>query len=523
MENKIMQRLNKVRSVRKPGGFGRVMVGLTEKEAREEFNKHLTEREKHINRLREKFEKEEGLALSKGKLDKLFSTNPRKAENLLLFLENTEKDAFSNRVLQENLKQARLNESVQTSGFLGITPQDIVKISRIAYPNACANDIFDFWGMTSMKDTLFKLETLIGSTARGATQGDVIYEKYGEGRYASEWEEKEITTSVNTTFTTTLDYAPLRPFKVEVYVNDKQVGADNGAGVIVGADLDSTKANTVNYTTGEVTLNFLANLSVSDTLIVRYSYDSEQESLFNRAGSVLLNLVAYDYRATLYPLNIEWTRFTEELMNSKTSMSAKEMLIQGAADLYRKALDEFTINKGIKASNWSTPVQFDADFASAGSDSSYAHAQSILSKIMLAEMKPYNAIGRQADKTNLVVDVNALLYLTKHNKFFGEEPASRVGVYKAGEILGRGVYVAPPDIIPVTSNKGTIYVFGKSADGLSVDSPVSVGTWKTSVQTDPVELKNFNSQMGLGAFLDIRTNNAKFANKIEIVNLSDIQ
>lgn len=507
------------RSVRKETGFGRVMTGLTEAEAKKEYSNKLNEREEGVMRLKEKYEKIDALALGKGKLDEMFEKNPRKAENLLMFLEATENSAKSNTVLLENERKSQaLKEAMQTSGFLGVTPQDIVKIARIAYPNSVAPEMFDFWGMSSMKDSIYKLETLTGSTARGSTAGDVVYEKYADGRYASEWEEETITAAVQKIFTDTLTNAPLRPFKVEVYLNDKQVGADNGAGVIVGAELDPAGTNTVNYTTGDITLTFLANLAVSDSLVVRYAYDSEQTSLFGNVGSVLLNLVVYDYRATPYPLAIEWTRFTEELMNSKLGMSAKESLIAGAADIFRKSMDEFCVDKGIKAANWTAPVTFDADFAAAGSDSSTDHAQGILSKIIEAEMKTYNALGRMADKSNMVVDTNALVYLMKHKMFNVVNAPSRIGIYKAGELAGRDVYVAPPNVLPFVAGKGKAYIFGKGNDTMNVDSVVSVGTWKAGLTTDPVELKNFNSQMGMAFYGDIRTNNRQFATSMDIIN-----
>jgi|GEM_PF-3287788 len=507
------------RSVRKPGGFGRVMVGLNEKEARNEYSTRLDERAEKIGRLKEKYERNEALALGKGKLDEMFEKNPRKAENLLMFLEATETSAASNPTLIDNMKRyGSLKEATQTSGFLGVTPQDIVKIARIAYPNSVAPDMFDFWGMSSMKDSIYKLETLIGSTARGATAGDVVYENYADGRYASEWEEETITAAVQKIFTDTLTNAPIRPFKVEVYLNDKQVGADNGAGVIVGAELDSAGTNTVNYTSGAITLTFLANLAATDSLIVRYAYDSEQSTLFGNVGSVLLNLVVYDYRANPYPLAIEWTRFTEELMQSKLGMSAKESLIAGAADIFRKSMDEFCVDKAMKASTWTSAVTFDADFAAAGSDSSTDHAQGILSKIIEAEMKTYNALGRMADKSNLVVDTNALVYLMKHRQFNTVNSPSRIGIYKAGELAGRDIYVAPPNVLPAVAGRGKAYIFGKGNDTMNVDSVVSVGTWKAGLTTDPVELKNFNSQMGMAFYGDIRTNNRQFATSMDITN-----
>lgn len=516
-----MVRLNNNRSVRKSSGFGRIMEGVSEDRARELISEKASERDEHVMRLKEKFEKTSGLGFDKGRLDEMFQANPKKAENLLLFLENSEREASANRFLQENEKTYQaLREAAQTSGFLGITPQDVVKISRVAYNNSHAQDIFDFWGMSSMKDTLFKLEAKYGSTARGATAGDNITETFGRGDYASEWEEQEITPADTDTFTGTLTEAPLRPFKVEVYLNENQIAADNGSGIISGTGLNPAGANTINYTTGDFSLVFTSALTINDELIIRYAYDSEQESNFSKLGSVLLNLVAYDYRAIMYPMGIEWGRFTEELMQSKLGMSAKEQLIQGAADLYRKGLDETCIARGIRTSNWTDFVEYDTDWASMGSDSSIAHAQGIISAIMTAEMKPYNVLGRQAEKTNLVVDTAALTYLTKHKEFVGNNPPSRTGVFKAGSLLGRDIYVAPPEIITPVANTGFIYIFGKASDGLSIDSPVSVGTYKTGLITDPVELKNFNSQMGLGALMDIRTNNSKFATKVKLTNVT---
>ena len=508
------------KEVRKPGGFGRVMTGLSEQEAKAEVSRKLNEREETVMRLKEKFERQGGLGLGKGKLDEMFEKNPRKAENLLLFLENTERDATSNPMLIDNMKRYdALREATQTSGFLGVTPQDIVKIVRIGYPNSVAPDLFDFWGMSSMKDSIYKLETIVGSTARGSTANDVVYEKYGEGRYPSEWEEFEVTTSATDTFTGTLDYAPLRPFKVEVYLNDAQIAVDNGAGVLQGTLLNAVGANTVNYTTGAFSIVFTDAITSTDDLIVRYSYDSEQSSLFTRTGSVLLNLVVYDYRATPYPLAIEWTRFTEELMASKLGMSAKESLISGAADIFRKSMDEFTVDKAIKASQWATAVTFDADFAAAGSDSSTEHAQGTVSAIMQAEMKTYNALGRLADKSNLVCDANALVYLMKHRLFNTVNTSSRIGIYKAGELAGRDIYVAPPNVVTPVSGTGEVYIFGKGNDSMNVDSVVSVGTWKAGLTTNPVELKNFNSQMGMAAYLDARVNNRQFATRVTLQNL----
>jgi hypothetical protein len=65
-----------------------------------------------------------------------------------------------------------------------------------------------------------------------------------------------------------------------------------------------------------------------------------------------------------------------------------------------------------------------------------------------------------------------------------------------------------------------MYLFGKSIESQNVDAPVSVGTFGTGITTNPVELKNFNSQMGLGIYADSRINNKHFATSVILKNLS---
>ena len=513
-------------------GFGKVMR-MSEDKARSIYNEKLSERENKILKLKEKYSKSKGLALGKGKLDEMFEKDAKKAENLILFLENSEIQARRNPTIAQNVLQeqaiksmteGQMKEAMQTGGTMALMlPTDIVKISRIAYTNSIAQDVFDVWGMSSMKDSLYKLETTYGSTARGATEGNVVYENYGEGRYPSTFEQEALSSSDSgVTWTATLTNNPLIPFKVSVFLDGTQVAVDNGAGILVGETLDTSTPSTINYTTGAISVKFASAVSggTSADVVAQYAYDFEDPTLFSKTGSVLLNLVEYQFSAILYPLEVEWTRFSEDLMNSKLGLSAKDMLIAGAGDEFRKAFDERCIAKGIKASTWHAPVTFDTDYATAGADSSYAHAQSVLSAIINGENLPYDAIGRLADETNIVCDSTSYSYLTKHNKFVGIKPTSKVGIFKVGDIDGRGVYMAPKSIIGNGANEGKLYLFGKSTESKNVDAPVSIGTYGTGITTNPVELKNFQSQMGLGVYADSKINNKHFATVVTLQNLT---
>ena len=138
-------------------GYGKVMR-MSEDKARQIYNEKLSERENKVLKLKEKYSKSKGLAFGKGKLEEMFEKDARKAENLLLFLENSEIQAKRNPTIAQNVLQeqainsmngGQLKEAMQTGGAMQLMlPTDIVKISRIAYTNSVAQDIFDVWGMS---------------------------------------------------------------------------------------------------------------------------------------------------------------------------------------------------------------------------------------------------------------------------------------------------------------------------------------------------------------------------------------
>ena len=80
--------------------------------------------------------------------------------------------------------------------------------------------------------------------------------------------------------------------------------------------------------------------------------------------------------------------------------------------------------------------------------------------------------------------------------------------------------MAPKSIIGNGANEGKLYLFGKSTESKNVDAPVSIGTYGTGITTNPVELKNFQSQMGLGVYADSKINNKHFATVVTLQNLT---
>jgi len=471
---------------------------LNDSAIRGQYDDYTRELDEKNQKLVESWSQEDGLELDGGRLQAM---GEKKATALVNLLEET-KRGF------KNLRE------YQTSSLGGLLPQEIVKAVRYGYPNSVMFDLFDVWQMSSVKDTFYKLTTKYGSTQRGATEGQIIYEKYNNGDYPSEYETDTVTVSTGTAQSGDLTYENIREYHVMVYLNGALVARDDGAGKLVSTDEKFTSGTLV-YATGVYNLTFAQSITAgTDVVTIRYASSSEPLA-YNRQGTAILDLEAYDFRATFFSLNAMWNQMTEEILQSKLKMSARENLLMGIADLIKKSLDEMAIFYGKAASKWATPEEFDTNWSNAGADSDYANAQSLIGAIENAKAKTYEALGREAPKTNILCGSRAFVYVQKHKLFTPDNSMPRIGVYKFGNINGQDLYKAPNDIC----DKDMMYMFGKGDDSINVDSPVSIGMWKMGIESQEIQHSNFVSEKGIGVMADFQINNKKFATSLKLKNL----
>lgn len=472
---------------------------ISEVQAKQYYDEYSREIAEQNNRLIENWSKEDGLELGNGKLEAM---GEKKAVALASMLEHTKRGLV-------NLRE------YQTSNFLGLTPQEVVKVTRYGYPNSVMFDLFDVWQMSSVKDTFFKLITKYGNTQRGATEGNPIYEKYTDGRFPSEIESEDVVVVANAVQSGTTTYQDIRPFMVNVFYNGELVARDDGAGNLTALS-DKFVSGTIVYDTGAYELTFAKALSLDDSLVINYASSSEPLS-YTRNGTAILDLQAYDFRAQFFSLNAMWNQITEEIMQSKLKMSARESLLMGIADLMKKSFDEMGIFYGKAASKWTASSEFNANWSVAGADSDYAHAQSLVGAIEQAKTKTYDALGREAPKTNILCGSAAAVYVQKHKLFAPDNSMPRIGVYKFGSLNGQDLYKAPNDIV----DRDMMYMFGKGDDPMNVDSVVSIGSWKVGIESQELQYSTngFKSEKGLGAMMDFQINEKRFATALKLTGL----
>lgn len=453
------------------------------------------------DRLIEKWSKKKGLNLDRGKFEKIYESSPRKARNLAIVLENQEK----------YLKT--LTETQISNAFQG-TPQTVIKVIRLGYPNSVRGELFTEYAMTTMKDTMFKIETVYDKTKRGATINNVMYESNAD-RYASEIERVTVSATATDTFTGTLAVVPARPYTVRLLLNGFPVASDNGSGILVGSVLSESTASTIDYTTGAYSIVFATALTTADAYTVEWSHNSEVSTLYGEQGQVNVRLVPYDFRAKPYPIGFSWSKMTELLMNDQLGLDGQEVFISAGADELKKSLDFQAIGLANQASRWTTPVTFDTDWAAAGSDSDFAHTQSVVKALRNASQKTYEAIMRGGEATSYVCGPKAATYLTGHKGYIADTSMPSVGAYKFGTLNGIPLYQVPSDVVATDEILCTYKNNREEAN----DSALTCATYLNFYQTQTLEYSSFHKETAIAWFGDLKIQESKYITKVKLENL----
>lgn len=470
-------------------------------QAQEVIQEEISTRNAISDRLMEKWSKKKGLGLDNGGFAKIYESNPRTARNLAIILENQEKHL-------KTLTETQISNAFQS------TPQTVVKVIRLGYPNSIRGDVFTEWGMQTMKDTFYKIETTYESTKRGATAGGVMYESTAD-RYPTEIVEADTTGTGATNYTGTLSPVPIRPYSLQLILNGYPVANDNGSGVLVGTAISQVTASTINYTTGDYDITFASAVTSASSFTIRFSFDGEVTDNYDEQGQVNINLVSYDFRAKPYPIGFSWSKMTELMMDSALASDAEEVLITAGSDELKKSLDFMSLKMAYRGSKWTTAVAFDTDWAAAGADSDYANTQSVVKALRNASQKTYASLLRGGEATSYVAGPSAVTYLTNHKLYVPETAPVAVGAYKVGSLNGIPVYQAPSAVVP---DNEIMCVYKNNREETN-DAALVCGTYIPLYRTQTLEFNSFHKETALAFFGDIRLQENKYLTRVSLTNL----
>jgi len=472
---------------------------MTEASARAELQKHT-----QSQRMREEAAVSKWSKVSIGGMDliNLYESNPRKARYVASAIEN-----------QERALKQMSETTVATSFGTTVRPENLLKVVYIGTANSCRGDIFTEVPLTTTDDALFYINMVYGSTKRDATINTKIYENISQF-YASERYFGTVGTGAGTSFTSSpMAPLPLIPWSVKITVDNALVAQDNGMGGLVGSVLNTSATNTVDYTTGIITVNFLASIGAGAVVQCYYNWSSENSANYGELGTVNIELTKKRFSARPMPLGYSFSDMAQVMFDTTGLGSARDYLERAIGDEHAKARDYRAIGLARQVANGNALTTFNADFAAVGEVSRKSHAQNLLHEITKLGGTIYDDVKR-GGINKIVTGSKALAYMKLHDLWKDDTAMPRVGVYKAGTLSDIEVYACPADA-NLVANNDMLLTYKNEQEGLDIG--IAFGTL-TELSAE-LRYPNLYTEGVLATVEDSMIINQKFIRRMQIQNI----
>ena len=468
---------------------------------------------------------------------------------------------------------ARYTEAQVSNDFMGQTPENLLRIIRLSYPNSIRGRLFTEIAMETMNDSIkyvypkytnsygegfqqFKTPAMSMTAMDGALDDDTLndptsdtamYEST-ESRYATEFREapecKINAGTVTAKFTSGAfgeNGAWLRDGATKLYIVDKKTGkrvaiAAQDKGDWMFATNREINANSTGSATVKVSVT---NASLSNgtytftvteassgsldgyTFVAVARFDSERDLLGEYLGEVAIGMKTYVFRPRPITLGVTWTHMTELALDTSFGLAAEEMLLDYASQEIKKTLDFQAVKhasdiQSIKASG--NFVKFNAEATDMGStkDSYFHTAQLVTQAIARVKSVIYNKLNR-GGVSAIVGGPAAVQYLSLHKGWSDRGREAAIGGYKAGEIDGIPVFMVPSNIIPDSELLTTW-----KNENASGDVAYAIGTLVPFYSTGVIQRKTLYKEAALARYEDSVVLNPNYFGRIRIENIREL-
>ncbi len=433
----------------------------------------------------------------------LRAMDERRAVNLAILLE------------QQTRHLSRMSETQYSSAFAA-TPENMIRLVRLAYPNSIRDKLFTDFAMETAKDSIKYIKPVYVNKA-GITRtygsdfssGAVTYESTEE-RYPTEMANGVVIASTSVTFSANeFAFGYIPGYAIFEDASGNVVAMENRN---LSISVASGYTITFSYNAGVYTLGG-ADAGVIARAYGRYN--SEGDLTGTSLGEVELVMTDYQFKVRELTLGVSWTALSEIVLDSTVGVSTEETLMDAAGQEIKKALDFRAVKIGYAAAktNGLTPITFDAE-AGAGTDDSYVHtAQTITQAIERVGDVLYDDINR-GGVSRIVGGPKAVTYLRLNAGFTTKGAQPRIGGYQVGELHGIPVFKVPSAIVP----ENELLCVWKNENN-DADVFVAFGTLVPFWSTGSLQRKNFYKEAGLASFGDYQVLNPKYANRLIISNI----
>lgn len=299
---------------------------------------------------------------------------------------------------------------------------------------------------------LVYFENILAASTRGNIATDDVLgraagvpDKYPQG-FAGEMVYGEACVSADaqqgaTEHAFTLQYAPIRPNYVKVMCDGK-VAVDDGKGNLIGAGVTGT----INYVSGEATINFIAAPAAGEAIVANYATNFELGAL----PAITTTLDSKFVRANVYGLQTDTSVISSFMMGKRFSFDLQQRAVQ---ILQEQILNEITNELIMKIESAVVEHNLDEtmfDLSIPQGVSQQAHFNSVDYTFGVVAQKMAQRAGKGTLSVGLA-GANACAFLTQNAKFkrIGEATAYATvyGVYDQSTIIIRCPQLSDPDAI----------------------------------------------------------------------------
>lgn len=455
---------------------------------------------------------------------------------------------------------SKMTEAQLSTSFQGFTPENMLRLVRLAMPNTCRNKVFTEFAMESAKDSIKYIKPVYSKTVHDGDLHDKHTSNeagaYGDAsKYVDKYNDineddfqRALYENTEDRFTQELINIPgtngvfTIPAKAAEGGNPAVYAAKLIKGYMKIYDGDETHpiaeenkrtgnffVNTAEYPNATVKVeNVKEDGSIKITVdgiddktnIKAFArFDLEDDFLGDNLGEIELVMSDYKFEPRPTTIGVTWSQLAEITLDASFGLSAQDMLVTYAGDAIRINLDlrSFKLAYGVARSNKDYVVEFDAAYGNGENIEGYFHtAQTFPSAVDTVTDIMVNDINR-GGVSRMVAGFSAGSYLKLVKGTFSEKGRqSAKGIYQIGEFGGIPTFKAPSSIIPTNE----IMCVWKD-DENEGDVAIAFGTLVPFFNTGIIQRKNFYKEAGLATYGDWAVMNRRYLALIRIKGLKD--
>ena len=469
------------------------------------------------------------------------------ARNLAILLEN------------QTRAMSKMTEAQMSTSFGGQTPENMLRLVRLVYPNSIRGQVFTEIALETMNDSIKYAYPVYTNASRdgfdfegegyktgdypmtnrfddGTLPTDPMYAST-ESRYATELvnvPSKNITGADSTTIivefsgASAIGDAGFIAKDATIYASvgnvKRAIAVYTGEEFFVGKAVKFSDTVTVevseanlNGTTATVTLAKAVS-GVTFSAVARYN--SERDLTGKYLGEVEIQLKTYKFNPRPITLGVTWTQLTELVLDTSFGISAEEMLMDSASQEIKKTLDYQSVKYGLDIQGLYAPENYETfnaeggKTASVGNDDSYWHTAQIVNQAIghVAD-NMYDSFGR-GGVSAIVGGSRFCRYLELNEGWSSKGRQSAIGGYKYGELNGTPVFCVPEKVIA----KDEALTTWKN-DTVDNDVAVVIGTILPFVSTGTLQRKFNYKEAAISRYEDTQALQPKYLGRVKIENI----